>query len=182
MEPYLATGMRDEDDPQEASICFECDAPARTEWRHHAFTYGLGSTAVELTVRIPVRVCGSCGFEFLDHEAETLKHEAVCAHLGVLSPREIRVIREMHGMSRVAFSKATGLGEATLNRWEKGMLIQNQANDRYLRLLASPGNLQMLKGLDPKAAVPLNAAVPSFRRLDESAVRRGRETRFRLVA
>ena len=51
-------------------------------------------------------------------------------------------------MSRAAFAKVTGLGEATLNRWENGLLIQNRANDRYLRLLASPGNVQALKRME----------------------------------
>ena len=132
--------------------CFECDEPAGTDWRKHTFTYGSGDGAVDLTVEIPIRTCGSCGFEFLDHEAETLKHEAVCAHLGVLSPTAIRGIRRMHdNMSRASFSKVTGLGEATLNRWENGILIQNRANDRYLRLLASPANVQALEQLDSEA-------------------------------
>ena len=95
--------------------------PTGTEWREHAFTYGVGASAVELKVTLPVRTCLSCGFEFLDHEAETLQHEAICAHLGVLTPKEIEGIRKMHGMSRARFSAVTGLGEATLNRWEKAI-------------------------------------------------------------
>ena len=133
-------------------LCFECDKPTRTQWCEHTFTYGLGDDAADLTVEIPVRTCASCGFEFLEHEAETLKHEAVCAHLGVLSPKEIRGIRAMHRMSRAEFSRVTGLGEATLNRWENAILIQNTANDRYLRLVASPENMRRLKRLDSSAA------------------------------
>ena len=125
-------------DMLETAPCFDCDRDTRRIWGEHTFTYGLGADAAELTVTLPVHVCPSCGLEFLDDEAETLKHEAVCAHLGVLSPKEIRGIREMHGMSRAAFSKVTGLDEETLNRWENGTLIQSAANDRYLRLLAAP--------------------------------------------
>ena len=136
MDPRTTT--RPVGGPPQNVLCFECDEPAGTDWRKHTFTYGSGNGAVDLTVEIPIWTCGSCGFEFLDHEAETLKHEAVCAHLGVLSPQAIRDIRRMHdNMSRAAFSKMTGLGQATLNRWENGILIQNRANDRYLRLLAS---------------------------------------------
>ena len=29
-----------------------------------------------------------------------------------------------------------GLGEATIGRWENGLVIQNYASDRYVRLLA----------------------------------------------
>ncbi len=145
MEPHPVTKLTDDEDTQSIPTCFECDAPTITEWCWHTFTYGFGSAAVELTVNLPVRTCGSCGFESLDHEAETLKHEAICTHLGVLSPKDIRGIRRMHGMSRAAFAQVTGLGEATLNRWENGIMIQTLANDRYLRLLASPATMQRLK-------------------------------------
>ena len=150
MQPRTST--RPVDRTTQNVRCFECDEPSGTDWRKHSFTYGSGDGAVDLTVEVPVRTCSSCGFEFLDHEAEILKHEAVCAHLGVLSPTAIRGIRRMHdNMSRASFSKVTGLGEATLNRWENGILIQNPANDRYLRLLASHANVQALERLDSEA-------------------------------
>ena len=152
MEPTRITTPGKNESAPDDFACFECDAPTGTEWREQAFTYGVGASAVELKVTLPVRVCRSCGFEFLDHEAETLQHEAICAHLGVLTPKEIRGIRAKHGMSRAEFSRVTGLGEATLNRWENAILIQNTANDRYLRLVASPENMRWLKRLDSSAA------------------------------
>ena len=145
MEPTPTTTPTEEEATRSECTCFECDASTRTEWREHAFTYGAGASAKELRVTLPVRVCNSCGLEFLDHEAETLQHEAICTHLGVLTPKEIEGIRKMHGMSRARFSAVTGLGEATLNRWEKAILIQNTANDRYLRLLALPANIRRLR-------------------------------------
>lgn len=120
-------------DMPETAPCFDCDGDTRRIWGERTFTYGLGADATDLTVALPVHVCPSCGLEFLDDEAETLKHEAICAHLGVLSPNEIRGIRRMHGMSRAAFSKMIGIDEATLVRWEEGILIQSAANDRHLR-------------------------------------------------
>ena len=36
-------------------------------------------------------------------------------------------------MSRAAFSRMIGIDEATLARWEEGILIQSAANDRRLR-------------------------------------------------
>ena len=117
----------------ETAPCFDCDGDTRRIRGEHTFTYGLGADAAELTATLPVHVCPSCGLEFLDDEAETLKHEAVCAHLGVLSPNEIRGIRRTHGVSRAAFSKMIGIDEATLARWEEGILIQSAANDRHLR-------------------------------------------------
>ena len=38
------------------------------------------------------------------------------------------------------------LGIATVSRWERGVLIQNEANDRFLRLLQFPDNVDRLRG------------------------------------
>ena len=182
MEPkHVMTPMDRADAPGDC-MCFECDAPANTQWRDHTFTYGVDTDAAELIVTLPVRVCSACGFEFLDHEAETLKHEAVCAHLGVLTPREIRGIRQLHAMSRAAFSKLTRLGEATLNRWENGILVQNQANDRYLRLLATPDNVRRLERLDPGRRVFPETDASRFPSLELSDELRVQQRRFRLIS
>lgn len=118
-----------------------------TSWNRHTFDYGSGEFVVELSVNVPVFRCDVCEFDFLDETAERLRHEAVCEHLGVLSPAEIRRIREGHGMTRAQFAQVTRLGEASLNRWENGLNIQTHANDRYLRLLELPGNMRMVNGL-----------------------------------
>ena len=122
---------------QSTPSCPMCDGEGiTTTWNIHAFDYGSGDSSVELQVRVPVRRCGTCEFRYLDDEAERLKHTAICDHLGVLPPEKIRRIREDHGMTRATFAHVTGLGEASLNRWENGLSIQTHANDRYLRLLA----------------------------------------------
>ena len=118
-----------------------------TSWNCHAFEYGSAESAVELTVSVPVRRCESCEFEYVDEAAERLKHEAVCQHLGVLPPTEIRRIRKDLRMTRARFAQVTGIGKASLNRWENGLNIQTHANDRYLRLLARPGMMRQLQEL-----------------------------------
>lgn len=127
--------------------CPDCDRVAKTVRHRHVFRYGQGESAAEIEVELPVRVCGGCGFEFVDEEGERLKHEAVCTHLGVLSPREVRDIRKRHDMTRAEFAAMTGLGEATLGRWETGVGIQSYANDRYLRLLAQTDGMSRLSSL-----------------------------------
>ncbi len=181
--PSRATTATPPNDTEDTVPCFDCDADTRRIWGEHTFTYGIGADAAELTVRLPVHVCPSCGFECLDDEAETLKHEAICAHLGVLSPNDIRGIRRMHGMSRAAFSKVTGLGEATLNRWENGILIQSAANDRYLRLLATPNNLHRLTRLGSEqidSVPPSETNAGRFRAIDVSDEQRRQQENFRL--
>ena len=133
---------------QSELTCPLCGRPEITTlWNTLVFNYGPEESTVELTVYVPVRRCENCDFEYLDEEAERLKHEAVCRHLGVLSPAEVRRIREGFDMTRAKLAQLTGLGEATLNRWENGLSVQTHAYDRYLRLLTRPGNTRVLKEL-----------------------------------
>lgn len=119
-------------------LCPICgDSGITTSWNQIEFNYGPEDSSEELTARIPVRRCGTCDFDYLDEEAERLKHKAICQYLGVLSPDEIRQIRNGFKMTRSEFAKVTGIGEASLNRWENGLNIQTHANDRYLRLLVA---------------------------------------------
>ena len=108
-----------------------------TSWDHIEFNYGSGDSSEGLTADVPVRRCETCDFDYLDEEAARLKHKAICRYLGVLSPDEIRRIRKGFRMTRSEFAKVTGIGEASLNRWENGLNIQTHANDRYLRLLSA---------------------------------------------
>ena len=131
----------------ETLACPECEGVVETTRQEDVFRYGDGESAVNLPVILPVRRCRACGVEFLDHEAERIKHEALCKHFGVLTPWEIREIRKRHDLSQAAFSELTGLGAASLGRWETGALIQSLGNDRYLRLLAAPGGMDTLKAV-----------------------------------
>ena len=125
--------------------CPDCGGHSFTTVQHNdAFEYGAGDSPVTLHARVPVHCCDSCDFEFLGREGRLIKHEAVCRHLGLLTPTEIRSIRDSPGMSRTAFAEVTGFGEATLDRWENGVVIQNQEDNHYLRLLESPGILRSL--------------------------------------
>ncbi|MDE0044364.1 MAG: YgiT-type zinc finger protein [bacterium] len=133
---------------QSAPACPLCgEGEVTTTITPHTFEYGTGESSVELHVRLPVGRCDSCGFEFLDDEAELLKHRAICEYLDVLAPEEIREIRIGHRMTRAQFASVTGLGGASLNRWENGLSIQTRANDRYLRLLSHPENISRLETL-----------------------------------
>lgn len=148
MSPDNTEHARADDDSfdQECPQCGE--ESITTHWMLDSFRYGTGDSAVTLQVDLPVRRCQACDLQFLDHEGERLRHNAVCRHLGLLSPTEVLGIRKMYGMSRSAFAEITGLGEATLSRWENGAVIQNLANDRYLRLLSLPGVMASLKAMN----------------------------------
>jgi putative zinc finger/helix-turn-helix YgiT family protein len=169
----------------EEQHCPECgDGAVSRRIERQLFPYGEGAEAVELTVLVPVWKCSECGFEFLDESAEAIRHEAVCRHLGVLTPNDIRQMREEYGYSRAEFSRLTRLGEATLNRWENGILIQNQAYDQYLRLLRFPENVRRLQakrnlGSDSSGSVVILARY-RFRGLKDEASFRRDQAHFQL--
>ena len=146
----------------------------------HAFDYGSGDTLVTLQVRVPVRRCSVCAFEYLDEEAERLKHAAVCEHLGVLPPDAIRRIRERYKRTRTAFARVTGLGEASLNRWENGLSIQSHANDRYLRLLAYPEVMSRLLVITAAPEPPGPRVAARFRVVEVTTVLRKEQQAFHL--
>ena len=124
--------------------CAMCGTPeVEAKWLKTGFEYGSGDTAVYLEAEIPVYYCTKCSFEFTDHSADMLQHEAVCRYLGLLTPTQVKAVRK--NMSRAEFSRQTGIGEASLNRWEKGALLQNVAMDNFLYLLRLPGNLEALQ-------------------------------------
>ena len=183
MEPNNTPYLRD-DSGNDDRECPQCGQDSiTTYWHHDTFKYGTGDLAVMLHANIPVRRCTSCDLEFLDHEGERLRHEAVCRYLGLLSPAEIRSIRKRYGMSRAAFAEVTGLGAATLGRWENGAVVQNQSNDRYLRLLALPGVMEALKDLTTRKSASDQAQVSSSRRfrvLTVSSQHRRKQERFQL--
>lgn len=154
--------------PTTRCLCAECGNVVATSWHSHTFQYGSGASAAALTVRVPVRRCDDCDFDYLDDEGERIMHEAVCHHLGVLTPNGVRGIRERHGLSRAAFARITGIGEASLSRWENGIKVQTPANDRYLRLLAQPGILGLLQRINPVRRAEKQPGPPS----DESRFRR----------
>src|SRR5579871_6816518 len=115
---------------QEKMECPNCgSARIETTAQTETFTYGKGTSAVDLKAVVPVRRCLDCDFQFTDSAAEEAHHEAVCRHLDVLTPREIVALRSRYGLSRSEFAKVAKIGDASLQRWETGQLIQNPGYD-----------------------------------------------------
>lgn len=100
------------------------------------FEFGSGGDRKKLSVEVELLTCGTCNFRFTGSDAERKRHERICSHMEILNPREITSLRKIYGMTRKDFSKVTGLGQATLARWETGQLFQNKAYDNYLYLLS----------------------------------------------
>ena len=130
-------------------VCADCGSSnVETYEDDYTFAYGIGESRVKLTARIPIRKCSDCDFSFRDCVADDICHEAVCLHLGVMTPKQIKSLRKSYGLTQADFSKITKLGEATLSRWERGVVIHNEAYDNYLYLLEFPENLDRVCNRD----------------------------------
>lgn len=148
--------------------CDVCGAfSVQTELMRDPFIYGSGADAVELTADVRVHTCSACGDSYTDDEADVAYDEAVCRHLGILTPAEIRAMREGYGLTRAEFAQLTGFGKATLGRWERGEVTQNRSADRYLRLLQDREVMRRLRALaEPTdssgSRTPARLRVPIF--------------------
>jgi putative zinc finger/helix-turn-helix YgiT family protein len=130
----------------ETGECPNCGSiEVTTNLEIESFVYGKGEGAVELSALVPVHTCSICKFRFADATADDEKHKAVCRHLGVLAPDEVARIRTRYGLTRSQFAEITRIGEASINRWETGQLIQNSGYDQLLYLLNFSANMDRLK-------------------------------------
>ena len=125
--------------------CGSCGSGrVQTRKQIKVLNYGTLDKPVGLQAEVPVYRCADCEFMYTDREASELCHDAVCRYRDVMTPKEVREIRNSYNQSIKEFSKQTGIGAASINRWEKGALIQNKAMDNYLYLLNFPRNLDEL--------------------------------------
>ena len=127
-------------------LCPVCESKSiMNQMRQESFPYGSGKEEVTLTVDVRVYSCQECQFEFTDEDADQAKHNAICKHLEVMTPRQIAWIRQQYNLSRAEFARVARIGEASINRWEKALLIQNPAMDQYLYLLSFPENFERVQ-------------------------------------
>ena len=126
--------------------CMECGGFNLVERiRNQEFTYGKPGQHVLLTASMPVFSCEDCGFEYFDERGEAARHDAICRHLGVHTPEEMRCGREESGLSRTELSDLSGAGIASIQRWESGAVVPNQSSDRLLYLLRFRSNIELLR-------------------------------------
>lgn len=163
---------------EESVICHMCgssDVHIRKE--EDIFEYGNAEPGVFLSAVVDVYSCKECSFEYTDSKADDLRHEAVCNYLRRLTPKEILRIRESMKMSQKEFAHETGIGEASLSRWERGYLIQNEAMDNFLYLLSRPENLEILRKRQSDSAEHVE---PIFRNIPDMEEAKNLQDRFSL--
>lgn len=121
---------------REIRICEECGEKSSVlGWHDTSFAYLHAGKEIQLTARVPAWECAACGDAYSDSSAEEIRHEVVCRYLGRLTPDDIVELRNGRGLTQVQLAELTGLGVASIRRWELGNQIQTESVDRALRLL-----------------------------------------------
>jgi len=98
-------------------------------------------------IEAEVVICQKCGEKIFDEERDSRNLEKAYSHYrqkyNLLSPDEIRLIREKYGLSQRASSRLLGWGEITIHRYENGA-IQDNVHNNFLRFIEDPQNMQKL--------------------------------------
>ena len=128
--------------------CAVCGSgKVKVRWKKISFEHGTGKLAATIHANIPVHMCLDCDFKFTGPLADRICHEEVCRHLKVPSPmrpEKLLALRKKLRLTQEQLAKVTGIGVASINRWEKGSFPQSPAMDGYLFLVGLEGNLQAL--------------------------------------
>ena len=79
--------------------------------------------------------CTTCGEAIIPDELSRAIESERIKRLGLLTPVEIKSIRERTGLTALAMAQCLGVGDKTYTRWENGKSLQNKANDTLIRIL-----------------------------------------------
>jgi putative zinc finger/helix-turn-helix YgiT family protein len=165
--------------------CLRCGSTELDKARRDVeFEYGGREKPFRFKASFPFNTCRRCGFSFLDGDDEELQHEAACRHLGVMTPAEVLDLRTKMGLSQKELAELTGLGVASLSRWERGLLIQNEASDQLLYLLTFPENLERLRQRKisnaPSNSTPSNRITSKYSNAQDRAKQAAAACKFSL--
>lgn len=120
-------------------FCPTCEdfCPVRTEDRQETFKV----RGCDITVPVSVECCANCG-EMLGSDEQDQRiidqvHAEYRRQKGLLTPEEIKDIRERYQLSQRSFAALLGMSEASINRYERGGL-QDESHDTVIRACREP--------------------------------------------
>jgi len=117
--------------------CVVCgqDGPLRHEQKATEFDVR-GET---LHFQVPVTVCPSCGTTEVEDglDPAEMAFTEYRKRKELLTPQQIREMRERYRLSQRSFAALLGMSESTINRYEGGGL-QNEAHDQAIRACENP--------------------------------------------
>lgn len=85
--------------------------------------------------------CSDCEERILSKELLDKLDGIRYERLGLLTPVDIRNIRERAGLSQIEISQLLGVGEKTYTRWESGRSLQNKSSDNLIRVFEQNAEL-----------------------------------------
>ena len=101
----------------------------------------------KITILEKVLKCKNCGEIIFDEklEKENLKnlYAKYREEKGLISPEEIKLIRDKYDIGQRVFAKILGWGEITVHRYEKDSII-DEAHSKTLLLIKNPENMKTL--------------------------------------
>ncbi|AEE92464.1 putative zinc finger/helix-turn-helix protein,YgiT family [Tepidanaerobacter acetatoxydans Re1] len=94
-----------------------------------------------------IRICSFCKEELFDEELDEENiqrtYDIYRKKYGILSPDEIKEVREQYGLSQRLFAKLLNIGEASIARYETGALPEKSLSNMIM-LLKEPRNMKLL--------------------------------------
>lgn len=104
----------------------------------------------DITIEARVAVCGTCGTEVfvreLDFDNLERAYRIYREKHNIVSPDDVRRLREKTGLSQREFAKRLGWSPATVNRYEKGALPSPAHNTVLRRLMQPEGFREFIGG------------------------------------
>ncbi len=115
--------------------CVVCDE--ERSFRHEQQSVEFEVRGETLAFDVPVKVCDACGVIEDEVDPAEIAFQMYREKGGLLTPQQIREIRERYKLSQKSLAALLGMSEATINRYEGGG-IQDEAHDTAIRSCANP--------------------------------------------
>jgi len=77
--------------------------------------------------------CGACGEVILSVELQKRIERRQYARKGILTPEEIKSIREKYSLTQARMAQILQVGEKNFSRWENGIAMQTKSMDSLIR-------------------------------------------------
>lgn len=142
--------------------CYACEEESEYRIVSKAEKFPVRGESIEVDSK--VCICSTCGEEIFCKELDYENLEKVYAVYrgkhGLLSPNDIRTIRERYGLSQRGLSRVLGWGDITMHRYESGALPDRVHSD-LLKMISSPEG--MLKYLEQNRDLVPNGEAESVR-------------------
>jgi putative zinc finger/helix-turn-helix YgiT family protein len=137
---------------REQTLVEECpDCGKKAAWKDVTRVLPQEFRGHTLNVETACQECSHCGFRLLtDAQMDSLRKNTLKAYqedVELLTGKEISEARKQMGWSQAELATHSGLGSASIKRWELGLTVQTEANDVALRRALAPaldGGFQFL--------------------------------------